>query len=213
MIISTMARHARISQMGIIVLLPSFIMIACSTITIKVDPTVDIIPVYEKTPLTLGLYTSPEFKTFEYTDKTEGVNHHFVIGEANQALLHKIVASMFSSFLPVNKRNGKFQLDAGVSGVLEAEVFSVQTTGENMDIKIIYRFTFYDNDGSLIQKWKIKGFGSTFYIAKYEPFDLNYMSRRTEWAILNAYGQFMQQFYQSSEINDWRSRHELDSNE
>jgi len=135
---------------------------------VSLNPKIDPLPTVKPIPLHVGLYFSPEFRSYEYRYEgykisgEPGDKESFAIGEASVDLFNQLLQGMFKDTVEVQQRpplssSGMMKL----AGVIEPNIeeFKLAKSQEQprrrrrYRVQLTYRFTLYAPDGKISVFW------------------------------------------------------------
>ena len=135
------------------------------THTIPLKAVLDRPPVAVQASLAVGVYYSPEFRTYEEKIWRGGDRWDFALGEASVRLLAQAWPFLFESNASVPSRpplqTGQPKLAAVIEPKIEAFDFSLPflKTG-TYTAEITYRMTLYSPEGESLVSWTVRGQGA-----------------------------------------------------
>ncbi|MFB3060296.1 MAG: hypothetical protein ACE10C_02900 [Candidatus Binatia bacterium] len=118
-------------------------------------------------PLDVGVYFSPEFRSYEYRYEgykisgEPGDKESFAIGEASVDLFNQLFQGMFKSTVEVQQRPTLSSSGMKLAGVIEPNIEEFKLTKSQEQpgrrrryrVQLTYRFTVYAPDGKISVFW------------------------------------------------------------
>ena len=122
-------------------------------------------PLVQTLPLRAGLYYTPAFSGFRYTENGEGESGwNIELGQANVGLFDRLSSRMFrdtahTGGLPAAGIPADF--DVVIEPAIDAFEVSLpsQSASDKYAVWIRYTLNVYGPDGGLITAWKLSGYG------------------------------------------------------
>jgi hypothetical protein len=170
-------------------------------------------PLIEQLPLTVGVYYSDEFQTYElvpYIPQSTAI-YRIVLGPPSIALFDQIFSEMFEKVvqvsslppLPEAKTDIKAVIKPNIEGlVANADLNRMIPSDTWVQVDIYYMINLYDLNSALIASWSIKGSGSVRGSLKY-PLVTAMVRDAAQNAMQNAAARFMLGFRKNSEAIKW----------
>ena len=155
----------------------------------------------------IGIYHSPDFINYRASVDAYGNEHEFVlpIGLASDKLFKDVYPKIFKNFQYVEDNKNAGDVDRGLDVILEPEIeafnFPLQSLKGPYWTEVIYRFTLYSQDRSVIFSWNIKGWGESGDGTIYGEFGP--IANSVELALSNATQHFVDSFRNIPEIKRW----------
>jgi len=129
----------------------------------KINPVPNVKPI----PLDVGLYFSPEFRSYEFRYegyKISGVpgdKESFIIGKASVDLFNQLLGSMFKKTVEVQQRPSLSSGGMKLAGVIEVNIEKFKLTKsqeqprrrQRYSVQLTYRFSVYAPDGKISVFW------------------------------------------------------------
>jgi hypothetical protein len=121
----------------------------------------------ETIPLRIGVYYSPEFRSFTY-------RHHltdtaWVLGKLSVRLLHEALTLLFLEVVEAPRPGSGPSLRDDLAGIIEPRIVSAayeygfpELSGEapNFPVHVTYGFTVYSPRGEPVTSWNVTGRGN-----------------------------------------------------
>jgi hypothetical protein len=119
-------------------------------------------------PLRIGVYYSPEFRSFTY-------RHHFsdtawILGKPSVRLLHEALTLLFIEVVEVPRPGSGPSLRADLAGTIEPRIVSAEAVYRSEEhlkaglavqpVHITYGFTVYSPRGESVASWDVTGRGT-----------------------------------------------------
>ncbi len=134
---------------------------------VSLNPKVDPLPMIKPIPLDVGVYFSPEFRSYEYRYEgykisgEPGDKESFALGEASVDLFNQLFQGMFKSTVEVQQRPTLSSSGMKLAGVIEPNIeeFKLEKSQEHprrrrrYRVQLTYRFTVYAPDGKISVFW------------------------------------------------------------
>jgi hypothetical protein len=153
--------------LSVLVLLAAVISAGCAFST--PEPVLIREPRPEPVPLRIGVYYSPEFRSFTY-------RHHFsdtawILGEPSVKLIREALALLFIEVVEVPRPSSGTDLRGDLAGVIEPRIASAEAvylSEEHLKAGvavqpvhiITYGFTLYSPSGKPVTSWDVTGRGT-----------------------------------------------------
>ena len=145
----------------------------CFTFThdLDLEPVLDKLPEVEQAPVTVGIYYSPEFASYEHI-RTSG-SHVYVapVGERSAAMLDEIFPRIFAKVvkldMPPTSAKPKSEVDWVIEPAVEAVDFRLGFDSDSDRYSLTYRFTVYSKEGFPVSSWTVLGKGKSTSFAVY----------------------------------------------
>ncbi len=159
---------ARFSAIRLTVLLGlSALVLLSSGCRVSPYPKIDPLPSVKSIPLHVGVYFSPEFRSYEYRYKgykisgEPGDMESFAIGEASVDLFNQLLRGMFKNTVEVQQRPPLSSRGMKLAGVIEPNIEKFKLTKSQerprrrrrYRVQLTYRFTVYAPDGKIAVFW------------------------------------------------------------
>ena len=159
---------ARFSAIRLDVLLGlSALVLLSSGCKVFPHPKIDPLPSVKPIPLHVGVYFSPEFRSYEYRYEgykisgEPGDKESFVIGEASVDLFNQLLRGMFKNTVEVKQRPPLSSSGMKLAGVIEPNIEEFKLTKSEerprrrrrYRVQLTYRFTVYAPDGKISVFW------------------------------------------------------------
>jgi len=134
---------------------------------VSLNPKVDPLPMIKPIPLDVGVYFSPEFRSYEYRYEgykisgEPGDKESFAIGDASVDLFNQLFQGMFKSTVEVQQRPTLSSSGMKLAGVIEPNIEEFKLTKSQEQpgrrrryrVQLTYRFTVYAPDGKISVFW------------------------------------------------------------
>lgn len=140
-------------------------MLSACTTNVVVEGSVPT-PLVAKMPVSVGVYYSPEFKSFTHEEVIEQRGTFKIdLGKQNLTFFRKLMGSMFDSVTEVEEPPLPAGKMAGLDGILIPEIvkygfLTPAISGLNFySASIHYRIRLLDNDGKEVGSWTLVGYG------------------------------------------------------
>ncbi len=172
-------------------------LIGC-TVTLPLKPTLPPPTEGTKIPVTIGVYYSAEFRTYQHVSARGGDRWIFPLGTASVALFDQVFPRVFASTKAVQSRPPLPPSDGALTAIIEPriETFDYQLAGfigGTVTVEITYRFTLHSPRGDPIASWVVKGMAGTF--AR--------IDKVTNLAMRDAATKFPTSFEEVPEVRRW----------
>ena len=179
---------------------------ACTTVVPLKVSTEFLPPSPIQVPLTVGVYHSPELRTYQNSgDPTVSQRFVFPVGEATVRLLDGLYPTLFAKTVAVDKPPPLPPSDPPVAAVVEVsiETFNIEAgpfIGENNFswAVIVYRITVYSPSGPVLASWKVRGIGE-----RSGPRDGRLFADAVELAMRDAAEKLQMSFFNVPEARRW----------
>jgi hypothetical protein len=176
----------------------------------KIDPVPNVKPI----PLKVGLYFSPEFRSYEYRYEgykisgEPGDKKSFAIGKASVDLFNQLLGSMFKKTVEVQQRPPLSSGGTNLAGVIEANIEKFKLTKsqeqprrrQRYSVQLTYRFTVYTPDGKISVFW-VSGRGRS--TDRWYDTSGKIYGEATDQAMKDAGKRFATNFLEIPEIQRW----------
>ncbi len=158
----------RLSTLWLTVLLSVPVLVVLSSgCKVTPKPKIDPLPNVKPIPLDVGLYFSPEFRSYEYRYEgykisgEPGDKESFAIGEASVDLFNQLLRGMFKNTVEVQQRPPLSSSGMKLAGVIEPNIEEFKLTKSQEQprrrrryrVQLTYRFTLYAPDGKISVFW------------------------------------------------------------
>lgn len=145
---------------------PLLLVIALTGCThaIPLRGTLDAPPKVEQAPVAVGVYHSPEFRSYRHAGSRGGDTWEFTLGPPSVMLVDRALSLLFESVQPVTSRSPIADRPA-LGGVIEPRIegfdfgLPMLKTG-TYTAEITYRFLLYAPNGDPVASWAVKGVGA-----------------------------------------------------
>jgi len=131
------------------------------------NPKINPLPTVKPIPLDVGVYFSPEFRSYEYRYEgykisgEPGDKESFAIGEASMDLFNQLLRGMFKNTVEVQQRPPLSSSGMKLAGVIETNIEEFKLTKSQEQprrrrryrVQLTYRFTVYAPDGKIFVFW------------------------------------------------------------
>jgi len=138
----------------------------CTT-TVTVEGSVPT-PLVEKMPARVGVYYSPDFKSFRHEESiAQRGSYQIDFGKQNLTFFRNLMSAMFESVVEVPEPPLSASQMQGLDGVVVPEVVKYgflppAISGLNFySASIHYRITLYDSHGKKVRDWTMVGYGKS----------------------------------------------------
>jgi len=210
-----MGSLARFSAIRLTVLLSlSSLVFLSSGCKVSPNPKIDPLPTVKPIPLHVGIYFSPEFRSYEYRYEgykisgEPGDKESFAIGEASVDLFNQLLQGMFKNTVEVQQRPPLSSSGMKLAGVIEPNIeeFKLMKSQEQprrrrrYRVQLTYRFTVYAPDGKISVFW-VSGLGRSTdrrFATTGKIYD-----EATDEAMKDAGRRFATSFLEIPEIQQW----------
>ncbi len=181
---------------------------------VSLNPKVDPLPMIKPIPLDVGVYFSPEFRSYEYRYEgykisgEPGDKESFAIGEASVDLFNQLFQGMFKSTVEVQQRPTLSSSGMKLAGVIEPNIEEFKLTKSQEQpgrrrryrVQLTYRFTVYAPDGKISVFW-VSGRGRSTD-RRFATTGKTY-GEATDEAMKDAGKRFATRFLKIPEIQQW----------
>jgi len=176
----------------------------CATPVVTINPKVNLPQSVPQVQLTVGVYQSPEFRSYEPIANL----YSFPVGQASASLFQELFPKVFKKVVWVEGPPSITTVEMQLSAVIEPRIDEFQVfmqvlptlAGGVLKVwaEIHYGFTVYSPDGVVLASWTVKGVGeSTGGLA---------MSRAVNYAMQEAAWRFITSFNEVPEAKRWVQR-------
>lgn len=122
-------------------------------------------PLIEPLPLNVGVYFSPEFRSYEHVEEVivyplPPDTIHFALGPPSVAMFERILKAAFVTVVNVETLFGPHESSAPLAGVIAPEITEFSHAYAVGVASIDYAVTFYDSSGEKSDVWTLVGTGS-----------------------------------------------------
>lgn len=155
---------------------------------IKVEPVLERPPLVESLPLTVGIYFSPEFRTYRGSQCGFLYCNEYDLGPQSVALFEIIAAGLFDKVRAIDSMPST-DSNLNVAGILAPTIADFDVGNQ----QITYRVTLYSPAGSEIGAWEVNG----FTIHPFLP------GTRTRLAMRDAAAKFVKGFRKEPVVMRW----------
>ncbi len=162
---------------------------------VEVGEVLEVDPLMERLPVTIGIYYAPEFRSFEETDtyRADGsVNrYHLRLGAPSVKLFDRVFPALFEITIPVSSRPPFTGTATEQDAVIEPRI--KRATRDS----VTYEFVFYSPSGKLLVTWSVTGnYGPSVNNARQA-------GQAVRFAMRNAAAKFLVEFDQQPQIRAW----------
>ncbi len=172
--------------------------------TVSLKPTVDLPPSVPRIQKTVGVYQSPEFRSYEVS-AAEFNAYKFPVGQASVSLFQELFPKAFDKVvwlesLPAST-TGASQLSAVIEPKVDAFQFFSRRVGNGYKAwaEINYRFTVYTQGGGVLASWTVEGVGESSAGST----EANTLGKAVNYAMQDAAWRFIQSFNEVPEAKRW----------
>jgi hypothetical protein len=155
----------------------------------EIEPVLQRRPLVESLPLTIGIYFSPEFRTYHGTQCGALFCNEYDLGPRSVALFEIIVAGLFDKVIVVEVLP-PFDSCPEVSGILAPSITEFDFGYQ----QITYRLTLYSPAGIEVGSWEVVGAA---------PGDEWLPGKRTRLAMRDATAKFVKGFHKEPVVIRW----------
>jgi len=210
-----MGRLARFSAIRLTVLLSlSALVFLSSGCKVSPNPKIGPLPTVKPILLDVGVYFSPEFRSYEYRYEgykisgEPGDKESFAIGEASVDLFNQLLRGMFKNTVEVKQRPPLSSSGMKLAGVIEPNIEEFKLTKSQEQprrrrryrVQLTYRFTVYAPDGKISVFW-VSGRGRSTD-RRFATTGKIY-GEATDEAMKDAGRRFATRFLEIPEIQQW----------
>jgi hypothetical protein len=135
--------------------------------TIKINPPLEELPEVAREPCCVGVYYSPDFRTYQHRRAS---GPHWVIaplGEASIAMFDRVFPMVFEKVVQVTDLPPFLGKQDDIVAVIEPRIeafhFRLGMEKESERCSVTYRITVYTLDGVPVSSWIVKGKGAASY--------------------------------------------------
>lgn len=135
--------------------------------TIKINPPLEELPEVAREPCCVGVYYSPDFRTYEHR-RTFG-SHWYIapLGEASVAMFDRVFPMVFEKVVQVTDLPPFLEKQDDIVAVIEPRIeafhFRLGLEKNSELCCVTYRITVYTLDGVPVSSWIVKGKGAASY--------------------------------------------------
>lgn len=176
---------------------------------IPLKASVDRPPNINKLPLMIGVYYSPEFRTYQHARARGQVQFVAPQGQASAALFDQVLPMIFESVVPVPSRPPLAEASPKVAAVIEPKIEEFDfdfpwTPFGSYTAQIVYRLTLHSPEGTPFASWTVKGSGErgSGLAATHAPL----IGEAVDLAMQDAAMKFMVGFRDIPEVRRWLRR-------
>ena len=112
-------------------------------------------PALERLPLTVGIYYSPEFRSFAASDNYKSGStvrrFHFRLGDACEDYLNQAFAALFENTFTISMPPSELIEAVPIDGAIAPRIQRASATGVRIE------FFLYGDEGRLLGSWEISG--------------------------------------------------------
>ena len=168
-----MSARGKFQTVGLLELLRllviAILLSGCAT-TVPLKPTVDHLPSISKIPLSVGIYYSPELRSYKYENDLPGCKVA-PLGQASVTLFERLFPMMFHSAVTLESRQDLLSNKTNLSLVIEPDIENAECTwSRGAYLRITYHFTLYSPNGEALAYWGVMGWGmAEFQVVLYGP--------------------------------------------
>ncbi|MFQ5579073.1 MAG: hypothetical protein ACE5FZ_00535 [Nitrospiria bacterium] len=159
-----------------------------------------------KIPISVGIYYSPEFKTYNQDRKTGPHRWVIPLGQASVAAFDQAIKKVFDRTIHVSSRppftHNNYKVDTVIEPKIEHFNFDLPLFMGTYSAEVVYRITLYSSDGTPFISWTVRGTGE-------RPSGFDYLTHATpigeatDLAIQGAITKFMTGFSDVPEVKNW----------
>ena len=169
----------------------------------------------EPVPLRIGVYYSPEFRSFTYRDHSI-TDTEWILGKPSVQLLHKALTLLFIEVVEVPWHELGPSLRSDLAGVIEPRIVSAEAVMLSEEIiktgvivapsHITYGFTLYSPSGKPVVSWDVSGRGEEPF-STINPFAIvSVVKRNFEQAMREAAWNLTSGFREIPEVRQWLAK-------
>jgi hypothetical protein len=172
--------------------------------TIELNPDIRNPPIFDKLPLTIGIYYPAEFKNYEFRRKVQSKLWVIPAGKVSVALFDKVLPIMFGKVEQLNTWPISRQVNPELSGVLIPSIQTFDFYGVEgfLRAEIVYQFTLYSLNGQSIASWEVKGIGLRKLGFEFTSPETR-IGQATDFAMQDAVAKFIIKFREIPEVQKW----------
>ena len=161
---SARGKFQTVGLLGPLELLVIAILLSGCATTVPLKPTVDHLPSVSKIPLSVGIYYSPELRSYKYEVAQPGnscLGTPVLVGQLSVSLFERLFLMMFHSTVTLESRQTLLSTKANLSLVIEPDIEDIKCDAfpKSYTVKITYHFTLYSPNGELLAHWNVTGWG------------------------------------------------------
>jgi hypothetical protein len=166
-------------------------------------------PLIEKLPITMGIYYSDEFRSYEWSPpvpSSSGSHYRITLGPPSVTLFDQIFSEMFEKVIQAKALPPLLQAQPDSKAVIEPEidVLNINTDRQKSWIQfdLTYKITLYGLNGAAIANWSIRGSGSSVSALK----SINHpamVREAAQIAMRDVAAQFILGFRRNPEAMEW----------
>ncbi len=169
----------------------------------------------DRVPVTVGVFYSTEFRTYEKTRSLATGPFTVPVGEPSVRLFEQLFHAMFENVVHVQGPPPLARAAPALAAVIEPKIeeFDVDWDmwrafqGEDAHwAEITYRITLYSPEGSSIASWTVKGRGERGEFPRKCCSRLVYLAEATAFAMQDAALKIMTGFRNVPEVQQWLQR-------
>ena len=154
---SARGKFQTVGLLGLLGLLIIAIALSGCSATIQLNPTVDHLPSVSKIPLSVGIYYSPELRSYKYENDLPGCKVA-PLGQASVTLFERLFPMMFHSAVTLESRQDLLSNKTNLSLVIEPDIENAECTwSRGAYLRITYHFTLYSPNGEALAYWGVMG--------------------------------------------------------
>jgi hypothetical protein len=166
-------------------------------------------PCIEKLPITMGIYYSDEFRSYEWLPPVPSSNYsqyRIKLGPPSVTLFDQISSEMFEKVIKVSALPPLPQAEPDSKAVIKPEIDDLYIKADQkrswIQVSLTYKITLYELNGAAVANWYYRGSG--YSVSTLESINHSEMvSEAIQIAMRNVAAQFMLGFRKNSEAMKW----------
>jgi hypothetical protein len=145
--------------------------------TLKINPSLEHLPEVAREPCSVGVYYSPDFRTYEHRRVFGSHLYIAPLGEASVAMFDRIFPMVFEKVVPVADLPPFLDKQDDIVAIIEPriEAFHFRFDFEKYSDRcsVTYRFTVYTLQGVPVSSWTVKGKGDASHMGYWKHINLD----------------------------------------
>jgi len=168
-------------------------------------------PTFTRLPVTVGVYYSSKFRTYQYRFTVEVALEEYVIplGKPSARLFDQISPIMFDRVIYLQHRPPLSPAESNLDLIIEPRIeeFDIGYPAyffQTSRTEIVYRITLYSTDGTPFASWTVTGMSE----GRPDLFERSHthFGKRSDLALQDAAKKFMTGFHNIPEVRAWLRR-------
>jgi hypothetical protein len=181
--------------------------IGCTRNVAQIHPNLPQKPLIERLPITVGVYYSEEFRSYECINPLRDNNKYKIaLGSPSVTLVDQILSNMFEEVVSVQGRPPLPESGANINVVIEPKIVGLSIFSQRgarwARVELSYKFILYALNGEEITSCPITGYGYS-EDKSYGLYARMMVREATEFAMRNVAAKFMVRLNKDHEYVRW----------